>query len=129
MSAATRRTSPIVLAAPGTADATVTGVKTVTRRRVNPGRSCRWKPGRTAHVYRRDPRTGEPPFGLVEIVSVRRERLGDITDDEVAREGFPGRTREWFILMFRELHHGEVDEDTEVWRVEYRWLHEVDGDG
>lgn len=41
-----------------------------------------------AHVYRRDPRTGELPFGLVEVV--RQERLGDVTDEEVARDGFPG---------------------------------------
>jgi hypothetical protein len=40
-------------------------------------------------------RPGEPLVRIaeVQVVSVRRERLGDITADEAAREGFPGMTR------------------------------------
>ena len=36
----------------------------------------------------------------IEVVSVRRERLGDITPDDVAREGFPGETSEFFVKKF-----------------------------
>ena len=44
-------------------------------------------------------RPGEPLVRIaeVQVVSVRRERLGDITADELAREGFPGMTPEEFV--------------------------------
>lgn len=35
-----------------------------------------------------------------EIVSTRWEPLTDITEDDVAREGFPGKSPEWFIEFF-----------------------------
>lgn len=75
-------------------------VKTVTRRRgwtfLKPGDRltlCRKVMGR---------RPGEPLVRIaeVQVVSVRRERLGDITADEVAREGFPGMTPEEFVDRF-----------------------------
>lgn len=117
-----RYTTPIILAAPGTADATVSGVKTVTRRLARPNSPCRWKTGRRARVYRQHPRTGAAPFGEVEIVSTRLEKLGDITDDDVAREGFPGRDRDWFIANFRSIHKTDLPLDQPVWRIEYRWI-------
>lgn len=39
-------------------------------------------------------------LGEIEVVSVRRERLADITADDVAREGFPGWTPAQFIELF-----------------------------
>lgn len=57
-------------------------------------------------------------FGVVEIVSVRREVLHEITADDVRREGFPSYTPTDFIGMFRE-HMGANDWEA-VARVEFR---------
>lgn len=50
--------------------------------------------GRKA-IYRR-PRRG----GLLRVLSVRREPLGEITQDDVRREGFPDLTPEEFIALY-----------------------------
>lgn len=39
-------------------------------------------------------------LGRILVTSVRREQLRKITDEDVAREGFPDMTREEFIAMF-----------------------------
>ena len=94
--------------------------KTVTRRlgwaHAEPGMPltlCRKVMGRKA---------GEPLVRLaeVEIVSVRRERLDAITDDEVAREGFQTASAEWFVDFFTE--EMKCAPDTEVTRIEWRYL-------
>ena len=36
----------------------------------------------------------------ITIVSVRRERLGDITAEDVAREGFPGEDAAFFLRKY-----------------------------
>jgi len=36
-------------------------------------------------------------LGDVRVLAARREPLGDITPEDVAREGFPGKSTEWFI--------------------------------
>ena len=53
-------------------------------------------------------------IGEIEVVSVRRERLGDITHEDVAREGFP----EWGPEEFLRLY-GKGPEH-EVTRIEFR---------
>lgn len=65
---------------------------------------------------------GEPIVRLVdvEVVSTRRERLDAITDDEVEREGFPGRDAAWFLAFFTE--HMRCQPDTEVTRIQWRYL-------
>ena len=40
------------------------------------------------------------PLGRIEVVSVRRERIEQVTCDDVIKEGFPGETRNWFIAMY-----------------------------
>lgn len=40
------------------------------------------------------------PLCEIEVVSVRRERLGDMEDDDCAAEGFPHLTHDQFIDMF-----------------------------
>ena len=37
---------------------------------------------------------------VIRVTGVRRERIGYITDDDVAREGDPGKTAAWFIDKF-----------------------------
>lgn len=56
----------------------------------------------------------------VEVVSVRRERLDAITDDDVAREGFPTASALWFVDMFCEAMRCQPG--TEVTRIEWTYL-------
>lgn len=58
-------------------------------------------------------------LGMIEVVSARRERLDAITPDDVRREGFPGRTQEWFIAFFCKGHKG-CKPDSIVTRIEFR---------
>lgn len=76
-------------------------------------------------------RKGERPrtLAVVEVVSVRRERLDAITDDDVRREGFPdapslvpGAAASWFVGMFCKAM-GCRPED-EVTRIEFRYVEE-----
>lgn len=97
--------------------------KTVTRRlgwlMLKPGDRltlCRKVMGR-----RRD----EPLVRIVdvEIVSIRREHLDAITQDEVRAEGFPTASPLWFVDFFCETHKG-CRPDSEITRIEWRYLDE-----
>lgn len=68
--------------------------------------------GRKA-IYRRPRR-----LGFFRIVSIRRERLGEITPDDVLREGFPDLTPAEFIAFY--CAPGRPDPDREVTRIEFR---------
>lgn len=57
----------------------------------------------------------------LEVVSARRERLGDITPEDVAREGFPGWTVEQFLALYGK------GPDHVVTRIEFRYLEEPRG--
>src|SRR4051794_22897985 len=94
--------------------------KTVTRRLgwkfLKPGDRltlCRKVMGRKA---------GEPLVRIadVEVLSVRRERLSEVTDDDVAREGFPEFDVGEFVTFFCE--HMKVQAHDEVTRIEWRYL-------
>ena len=63
---------------------------------------------------------GEHPvqLGIIEVVTVRLERLDRITGAEVDREGFPSRTAEWFVAFF--CKHMKCTPDTVVTRIEFR---------
>lgn len=66
-------------------------------------------------------KTGElKRLGPIEIVSVRREPLDAITQDDVDREGFPGMSPDDFVGMF--CGHMGCDPYTEVTRIEFRYL-------
>lgn len=60
-------------------------------------------------------------LGQIRIVSVRREPLSEITDDDVAKEGFPGRNREWFISFFLR-GMGGFGPSVPVNRIEFEYL-------
>jgi hypothetical protein len=103
-----------------TEQAVVERRKTVTRR-------LGWtfaKPGDRITLCRKvmGRRKGEPLVRLaeVEIVSVRREPLYAITDEDVAREGFPDKTAMWFVQFF--IDHMRVYPYTEVTRIEWEYL-------
>jgi len=59
-------------------------------------------------------------LGLIEVVSVRRERLDAITAADVSREGFPEMTPDAFVEMFCRTHRCGLD----AWvnRIEFRYL-------
>jgi hypothetical protein len=54
------------------------------------------------------------------VVSVRRERLYEITPEDVTREGFPGKSADWFIAMF--MHEMKVESFAEVTRIEFEYI-------
>ena len=100
--------------------------KTVTRRAgwrmLRPGHRltlCRKVMGR---------RAGEPLDRItdVEVLTVRRERLGAITAADVAAEGFPGMTPAGFVEFFCRTHRG-CGPATEVTRIEWRYLDQPAG--
>lgn len=59
-------------------------------------------------------------LGMIRIVDVRRERLLDITEADVRREGFPHMTPFEFIHMF--CQHMGVDPTEAVTRIEFEHL-------
>lgn len=106
-----------------TEQAVVERRKTVTRRKgwtfAKPGDRltlCRKVMGR---------KKGEPLVRLVdvEIVSIRREPLSAITDEDVAREGFPEMGRADFINRFFVEAQGIYPHE-DVTRIEWRYLDE-----
>ena len=74
--------------------------KTVTRRL---GWKC-LRPGDRIQAVRKSMglRKGEKVerLAVLRVVDVRREPLNQIDPDDVEREGFPGRSRMWFVQHF-----------------------------
>lgn len=97
--------------------------KTVTRRL---GRAD-LKPGTTLRAVEKAMgfRKGEHPvkLGPIRVVSVRRERLDAIDQEDCAREGFPELSPGGFVEMF--CLHGrakKVRPETIVTRIEFEYL-------
>ena len=59
----------------------------------------------------------------VEIVSVKREKLTDITEADIIKEGFLTMSRGGFIAMFLKMHKIPPVEFSEVWvtRIEFKY--------
>jgi hypothetical protein len=78
--------------------------KTVTRRigweRLKPGTYLR------AVRKARGLKKGEKiqPLGVIQALTVRRETLGDVTEEEVRREGFPGMSVGDFQYLFKRVN-------------------------
>lgn len=94
------------------------GSKTVTRR-------LGWlflKPGDRLQAVEKAMglKKGEHPrvLGVIEVVSVRREVLCDITPEDVVREGFHGMTAPAFVRMF--VQHMGCNFTSTVTRIEFR---------
>lgn len=97
--------------------------KTVTRR-------LGWlflKPGDRLTLCRKvmGRKPGEPLVRIaeVEVVSVRREPLNAITQDDVEREGFRSASPLWFVDFFCEEMN--VQPYIEVTRIEWRYLEDA----
>ena len=67
---------------------------------------------------------GEKPELLgshhIEIVSVRREKLSDITQFECLREGFPEMSPDDFIELYISANGGDADQ--ECTRIEFKYV-------
>lgn len=85
--------------APALARKVLAGAKTQTRRAVQPGRDCRYRPH---HTYAVCPGRGKPAAGRILITDVREERAGDITFAGARAEGF--RTTGEFKAAWVRLH-------------------------
>lgn len=60
-------------------------------------------------------------LGLIKIISTKKEPLLAITDDDVAKEGFPGKSKDWFVAFFMQ-HLGGYAADVQVNRIEFEYL-------
>lgn len=60
----------------------------------------------------------------IRVVSVRREPLNAITQDDVRREGFPDWTPEQFIQML--VDHYKIDPAANCNRIEFEYIKEAD---
>jgi hypothetical protein len=58
------------------------------------------------------------PFTRVRITSVRRERLGDISDEDVVSEGY--KTRADYRAAWEAIYGSPWDDDMEVWVVDFK---------
>ena len=112
---------PRLMAVSLTEDQVRERAKTVTRR-------AGWrmlKPGDRLTLCRKvmGRRGGEPLVRIadVEVFSVRRERLEEITPADVAAEGFPDLTPDQFVGFFCATHRG-CSPGTEITRIEWRYL-------
>lgn len=61
-------------------------------------------------------------LGLIKVVDVRRERLNEITYDDVAREGFPQMSKLEFIKFFVEEMKPEGGLLALVTRIEFEYI-------
>lgn len=61
-------------------------------------------------------------LALIRVVSVRRERLNQITDEDVVAEGFPGMSRLDFIRMFIANMRPTYGAIQPVNRIEFEYL-------
>ena len=66
-----------------------------------------------------------PSGWLIEFTSVRRERLEEISQEDVVREGFPEMSPVEFCVMYRK--HGDRADDGKVARIEFRYVEVNDG--
>ena len=58
----------------------------------------------------------------VRITAVRREFLSRVTAEDVAREGFPGRSPAYFCAIFRRVNRVPEDADPMVTVIDWEYL-------
>jgi hypothetical protein len=61
-------------------------------------------------------------LGLIRVISVRRERLNQITDEDVVKEGFPEMNRREFIRFFVKEMKPKQGVLEPVTRIEFEYL-------
>jgi hypothetical protein len=98
----------------------ISGKKTQTRRRINRTGKCPYKPG---HAYQCRDNYSAGAFAHILIKSVRQERLGDITDEDAIREGYP--TRIDYFAAFEKIYK-RMDPDEIVWVIDFEVISVLD---
>lgn len=58
----------------------------------------------------------------IRVVSVRKEKLNQVTQEDVVREGFPQMSREEFITFFLKGHKCKLGPLTTVNRIEFEYI-------
>ena len=61
-------------------------------------------------------------LGLIRVLSVRREPLANITQEDVVREGFPDMTRGEFIRFFLSKMKTRLGQLEPVTRIEFEYV-------
>ena len=81
----------------------------------------RVRPGSWHLLYTRPPVSGARPFALARVTGLRRQRLGDMTEEEAQAEGCESLGA--FLKEFQQIYDGKIvaePREAEVWVVEFR---------
>ena len=97
-----------------TLEQVLSGKKTQTRRRIRPGRKFVYQAGKT---YTIQPKRSQSAVARFEALAVRKQQLGEMTQDEAVAEGF-GSIAEYQELWVRQ--YGSFNPDKEVWVIEFK---------
>ncbi len=105
--------------APAMVHKVVNGVKTQTRRLVEPDKPCRYEVGKD---YAVQPGRGKEAVARIRIKSVRKEKLGAMKPHEAVKEGFRSWGGDSAVLRFVDYWtklQGKWDRDQEVWVLDF----------
>lgn len=61
-------------------------------------------------------------LAMIRVVSVRREPLNKITQEDCIREGFPDDTPDTFVDMLQDHYGGAIAPDKECNRIEFEYI-------
>jgi hypothetical protein len=78
------------------------------------GKRVKW---RTGQRYAVQPGRGQKGLGWIELLDIRFQHLGNISEEEARAEGFA--SLEEFIRAWLEIH-GNYDPEQPVWALEFR---------
>jgi len=107
-----KRRCTMILFRPENVPLVLSGRKTQTRRR--------WKRPRVKVGSVHQAKTGfkkDEVFARIRITGLRQERLGDISPEDVYREGYD--TWDEFAAVWRRIHGSAPDPDEIVWVVDF----------
>jgi len=133
---AAKETKMLIMSFAHTTEALLAGRKTVTRRCWKDTHAAKFTPGTLVAAWDHLPHrkfAGSPNrkprrIATIRIVSVRYERIDAITDDDVAREGFPSKDAKWFIERFRSIVGKRKTSPTHCYRVEFEVVDKGEGE-
>ena len=101
-----------------TLEQVLSGKKTQTRRRINPGRRFLYRPGKSYSVQ---PSRTQAGVARIEVVNIRQEPLGEMTHEDALAEGFAS-VDEYRMLWLEQ--YGTFDPEELVWVIEFKLLPE-----
>lgn len=117
----------MIIQFPHTADALLAGKQDVLRRVCSDELAEMFRPGKMHHAYDKIPRFDGAKLAHIEIVSVRKERLSRLLEDnkyghkEIQREGGLWATPYEFVKQLSERYKTDP-ERMDVWRFEFKVL-------